>query len=298
METRQLAAFCAVVERGSFSGAAQRLGVSQPAVSQQVKGLEERFGQRLLERSGRRVEATEAGLRLYRSARRVLDAEEQLLSDVTTAGEDEVSGKLAIGASTGPGGRLVPLLLCELARAHPRIEIALSISDTHTVIERVAARDLELGVVGAARRVRGLAFDPFVRDEIVLAVPAGHPLAGRTVELADLDGETLIEMQEGAGVRQVVEDELRRRGARIRPRARIELGLQESAKSAVVSGFGVSFISENGLEGELSAGTVGIARVEGIQPIRQIYLVRSATRALTRAAEAFIGLAGERASGM
>lgn len=293
MDTRQLAAFCAVVERGSFSGAAKRLGVSQPAVSQQVRALERRLGQRLLDRSGRRVEATEAGLRLYRGAQRVLAAEEQLLAEVAAAGADEVRGRLAIGASTGPGGWLVPLLLCELARAHPGVEVALSISDTHTVIARVAARELELGVVGAARPARGLVFEPFVRDEIVLAVPAGHRLAGRTAPLDELGGETLIEMQEGAGVRQVVEEELRRRGVRLRPRARVELGLQESVKSAVAAGYGVAFISETALRGELAAGTVAVARVEGIQPTRQIYLVRLAARAPSQAAEAFLRLARE-----
>jgi DNA-binding transcriptional LysR family regulator len=296
MDTRQLAAYCAVVERGSFSAAAQRLGVTQPAISQQVRSLEERVGQRLLDRSGRRVEPTEAGLRLYRSAQRVLAAEEQLLGELAAVDSADLHGRLAIGASTGPGGRLVPLLLCEFAHEHPGVEVALSVSDTQTVIERVGSRDLELGVVGAARRVRGLLFEPFARDEIVLAVPAGHRLAGRTATVMDLDRETLIVMQEGAGVRQVVEDELRRRGARIRPRARIELGLQESVKNAVVSGFGVSFISRTALEEELAAGTIAVARVEGLEPARQIYAVRSAARVPTRVAEAFLRHAAEHAA--
>lgn len=295
MDTRQLAAFCAVVERSSFSQAADQLGVTQPAVSLQVRTLEERLGRRLLDRSGRRVEATEAGLRLYRAAQRVLAAEEQLLADLD-AGDGALRGRLAIGASTGPGGRLVPLLLCEFARDHPQVEVALSISATQSVIERVALRELELGIVGASRRTRGLTFEPLVRDEIVLAVPPGHRLAGRTVDAAELEAETLIEMQEGAGVRQVVEQELRRAGVRLRPLARIELGLQESAKTAVLSGFGVSFISRNALEAELAAGTAGMARVRGIQPAREIYLVRSTARVPTRAAEAFAAFARERAA--
>jgi DNA-binding transcriptional LysR family regulator len=295
MDTRQLAAFCAVVERGSFSQAAERLGVTQPAVSLQVRTLEKRLGRRLLDRSGRRVEATEAGLRLYRAAQRVLAAEEQLLADLD-AGDGALRGRLVIGASTGPGGRLVPLLLCEFARDHPQVEVALSISATQSVIERVALRELELGIVGASRRTRGLTFEPLVRDEIVLAVPPGHRLAGRTVDAAELEAETLIEMQEGAGVRQVVEQELRRAGVRLRPLARIELGLQESAKTAVLSGFGVSFISRNALEAELAAGTAGMARVRGIQPAREIYLVRSTARVPTQAAEAFAAFARERAA--
>src|ERR1044071_6685733 len=128
MDTRQLAAFCAVVERRSFSQAAARLGVTQPAISLQVRSLEKRVGRQLLDRSGRRVEPTEAGLRLYRSAQRMLALEQQLLEEVA-AESDELRGTLAIGASTGPGAHLVPLLLCELQRDHPDPRIALYILD-------------------------------------------------------------------------------------------------------------------------------------------------------------------------
>src|ERR687895_510391 len=117
MDTRQLAAFCAVVERRSFSLAAERLGVTQPAVSLQVKALEE-----------------------------------QLFEDVAAVDRGRLKGTLDIGASTGPGAHLVPLLLCEFQQDHPELGIALSISDTQTVIERVAGRALGLGVVGALRR--------------------------------------------------------------------------------------------------------------------------------------------------
>src|SRR5881628_24033 len=110
MDTKQLAAFCAVVERSSFSQAADQLGVTQPAVSLQIRSLEERLGRRLLDRSGRRVEPTEAGLRLYRGAQRLLALEEQIVGEVAAGSEGEVQGRLEIGASTGPGGNVVPLL--------------------------------------------------------------------------------------------------------------------------------------------------------------------------------------------
>src|ERR687887_2356730 len=98
MDTRQLAAFCAVVERRSFSQAAERLGVTQPAVSLQVRALEKRLGLQLLDRSGRRVEPTEAGLRLYRGAQRLLALEEQLVEEVATEDEGTLRGRLEIGA--------------------------------------------------------------------------------------------------------------------------------------------------------------------------------------------------------
>jgi len=296
MDTRQLAAFCAVVEKSSFSQAAERLGVTQPAVSLQVRALEERLGQTLLDRSGRRVEPTEAGLRLYRSAQRMLALEEQLYDEVA-AESGELQGTLAIGASTGPGAHLVPLLLCEFQRDHPDLHVALSIWDTQTVSEKVARRELELGVVGALRRNRSLEFEPLVRDEIVLAVPPAHPAAGGSVTVDDLRDETVIAMQEGAGVRQVVDEELRRAGLRVRElEPRLELGLQESVKSAVAAGFGVTFISRTAIEGELAAGTLAMARVAGLEPARQIYVVRAKGRPPTRAAEAFLEFAREKTS--
>jgi DNA-binding transcriptional LysR family regulator len=296
MDTRQLQAFCAVVERKSFSQAAERLGVTQPAVSLQVRALEQRLGQTLLDRSGRRVEPTEAGRRLYRSAQKMLALEAQLLEEVS---EDDgaLTGTLAIGASTGPGAHLVPLLLCDFQREHPDLHVALSIWDTQTVIDRVADRDVELGVVGALRRHRSLEFEPLVRDEIVLAVPPGHRAAGGTLPVDELRSETMIVMQEGAGVRQVIEEELRRAGLRLRGvEPKLELGLQESVKSAVAAGFGVAFISRTAIEGELAKGTLAAARVEGIEPARQIYLVRARGRVPTRAAEAFVEFAKERVS--
>jgi DNA-binding transcriptional LysR family regulator len=296
MDTRQLAAFCAVVEKSSFSQAAAKLGVTQPAVSLQVRSLEERLGQKLLDRSGRRVEPTEAGRRLYRSAQRMLAIEQQLYDEVA-ADDEELQGTLEIGASTGPGAHLVPLLLCEFQREHSDLHVALSIWDTQTVSEKVALRELELGVVGALRRNRSLEFEPLVRDEIVLAVPPGHPAAGKSVSLDDLREETIISMQEGAGVRQVVEEELGRAGLRVRAlEPKLELGLQESVKSAVAAGYGVTFISRTAIEGELAAGTLAAARVAGIEPARQIYVVRAKGRRPTRAASAFLEFARERMS--
>src|SRR6188472_4591255 len=102
MDTKQLAAFCAVVERRSFLQAADQLGVTQPAVSLQIRSLEQRLGQRLLDRSGRRVEPTEAGMRLYHGAQRLLLLEEQLVADVAGEAGAAIAGTLTIGASTGP----------------------------------------------------------------------------------------------------------------------------------------------------------------------------------------------------
>jgi DNA-binding transcriptional LysR family regulator len=295
MDTRQLAAFCAVVERHSFSQAAERLGVTQPAVSLQVRALEKRLGTQLLDRSGRRVEPTEAGRRLYRGAQRLLQLEEQLLGEMAAEGEGEITGALNIGASTGPAAIVVPLLLCEFQRANPEVHVSLVVHDTHSVVELVAARELELGIVGAARRHRSVGFEPFMRDEVIIACPPGHPFAGRTISIDELRAEPLIVMQQGAGVRQVVEDALRPLGLRLRDLdVRLELGLQESVRSAVQAGYGVTFISRAAVESELAAGTLAEARVQGMEATREISLARGTGRVPTRAADAFVAFARRR----
>jgi DNA-binding transcriptional LysR family regulator len=189
----------------------------------------------------------------------------------------------------------VPLLLCEFQGLNPGVHVVLEVHDTQTVVERVARRDLELGIVGAARRHRGVRYEPFFTDEVILACPAGHGFAGRTVTIEELRRESLVVMQEGAGVRQIVEDELRGLGVRLRDLdVSLELGLQESVRSAVVAGYGVAFISRTAVESELAAGQLGEARVEGMDARREISLARGTGRAPTRAGEAFVAFARER----
>jgi len=299
MDTRQLAAFCAVVERRSFSQAAEQLGVTQPAVSLQVRALEKRLGTQLLDRSGRRVEPTDSGRRLYRGAQRLLTLEAQVLDELAAEAEGELAGALAIGASTGPAAIVVPELLCEFHEAHPGIRVALEVHDTRTVVELVAERRLELGIVGAAPRHRGVRFEPFAYDEVVLVCPRGHRFAGRDVDVEELASETLVVMQEGAGVRRIVEDELRRLGVRLRDLdVRLELGLQESVRSAVLAGHGVTFISRAAVEADIAAGTLAEARVAGMNGRREISLARGTGRVTSRIADAFVEFAQGRAAAL
>ena len=231
--------------------------MTQPAVSLQIRSLEQRLGRQLLDRSGRRVEPTEAGLRALR---------------VCTAAPRArgASPRRAPGRRRGRGHRDARARGLDRPRRHRRAAPALrvpasstrtsrvapAVSDTQTLVDQVANRELELGIVGAARRHRGVTFEPFFRDEVVLACPAGHRLAGKTISLDDLKNEQLIVMQEGAGVRQVIEDELRKAGLRLRDldvsaRARPPgVGAERSPRPATAS----TFISRLAVEADLAAG--------------------------------------------
>ncbi len=284
-----------MVERESFSRAAATLGVTQPAVSQQVRSLEKRVGIQLLDRSGRRVVPTDAGARLYRSSQRLLTLEEQMLAELGEPLFGPLTGSLEIGASTGPAAIVVPLLLCEFHQANPSLDVRLSVHDTQTVVSLVAERELELGIVGAARRRRAVEFEPFFSDEVILVCPPGHTSAGRTITVDELPEIPLILMQDGAGVRQLLEDELRRQGKRLRDlNVELVLGLQESVKSAVQAGHGATFISRRAVEADLATGTLAQIRVGGLDLQRQISIARAAGRVPSRAAEAFVSFAKDR----
>lgn len=278
MDTKQLAALVAVVDRSSFSQAAEQLGVTQPAVSLAIRSLEKRLGCQLIDRSGRVVEPTEAGQVAYRHAQRILGAERDLMRSLEDEG-DVLAGHLVVGASTGPGERILPSLLGAFHRDNPDVTVSLRVDDTETIVDRVLDRQLEVGIVGAERAHRSLVFEPFLRDEVVLVVPAGHALAGRALSAGELVDVPLVVQQEGAGVRTVVERELRALGIRARDLNVVaELGLQESAKSAVEAGLGVTFLSRLAVEHELSEGRLDTASVRGLEPNRLFYAVRSAAR--------------------
>src|SRR4051812_15884262 len=288
MDLRQLRTLAEVADRGSFSAAAEALGVSQPAVSQQIRALEREIGEPLLDRGGRGARLTERGVMVHRYAQRMLALSDEFQRELAD-GDGELTGSLVVGSSTGLGEHVLPLLLGGFRAEHPKVTVSLRIEATSTVIDRVLARELELGVVGATRPHRVLTYEPFLRDRVVLAVPAGHRFAGRTVELAELVREPLILMQAGAGVRTVIEEELRRAGVRLRDlNVAMEMGLQESAKAAVEAGYGVSFLSELAVERELRLGTLATADVAGLDVVRDFSAVRPAGPEPSRAGAAVI----------
>ena len=147
-------------------------------------------------------------------ARRMLTLEDELEREMGEVGT-RIAGRLEIGASTGPGELLLPRLCGAFVRAHPDVRVSLVVQDSQSVCDRVLEHDLELGVVGAARPHRGLVFETFARDELVVIVPPEHRLAGRgSITLAELAAEPMIMQQEGSGVRSVLEAAMRAQGLR------------------------------------------------------------------------------------
>ncbi len=289
MDIRQLRLFCRIVDRRSFSLAAEELHITQPAASQQVRSLERELDTRLLDRSRRTVVPTDAGQILYRYGREILDLHERAGTEIRDLG-DLVAGRVDVGASTGPGEHVLPSLLTRFKKDYPGVSIALHVDDTHAVVERVMAREFEVGAVGAVTARPELVAEPLARDELVLVCSPSHPWARRDgVSLADVVAEAQIVQQPGSGARTVVEQHLRDHGVRPdRLNVVMEMGLMESAKQAAIAGGGVTFLSRWAIGPEIAHGELAVVPIEGLRILRDFYTIRSKTRVLSRAAEALL----------
>ena len=277
-----------VVEKGSFSQAAEELEISQPAVSFQIRALERKLGHRLLDRSGRRVSMTEAGEVVYGYARRMIGLEAEMgraVGEVGTA----IAGRLVIGSTAGPAELVLPRLLGAFHRAYPEVRVSLVVTDTQSVCDRVLDDELEIGVVGAGRTQRGLEFESFLRDELVLIVPPGHHLADRGgVSLEELAAEPMLMQQEGSGVRAALEAAMRESGLRDRDLSiAMELGLQQSVKAAVLDGFGITVISRLAVEREVDDGLLVAVPITDPALARDFSIVGHAGRTPRRVVSAF-----------
>jgi DNA-binding transcriptional LysR family regulator len=283
---RQLRTFKTVADLNSFSLAAQRLKLSQPSVSYQVKELEETLGLPLLDRLGKRVQLTEGGTLLYGYARRMLD----VLDDATVAIEEMRGikrGNLRVGASTTVGIYLLPAALGAFKKLHPGLVISLEIGTRARVQEQVLRNELDLAVVGPASKHPELSIIPFISDELVVVAPAGHPLATRRgLTLKDLADQPFVMREAASGSRWSLEKAARKAGAKLQ--VAMELGSNGAIKHAVESGLGLAVISRYACTLELSSGRLVELSVRGFPIRRDWHIVHLRRRKLPASVSTFI----------
>jgi len=283
---RQLRTFKTVADLASFSVAAQRLKLSQPSVSYQVKELEETLGLPLLDRLGKRVQLTEAGTVLYGYARRMLDTLDEASVELEEMRGIQ-RGSLRVGASTTVGIYLLPAALGAFKKLHPGLVISLEIGSRARVQEQVLRNELDLAVVGPASKDADLAIIPFLSDELVVVAPAGHPLASRRkLTLKDLADQPFIMREASSGSRWSLEKEARKAGARLS--VAMELGSNGAIKHAVESGLGLAVISRYAAALEFSSGRLVELDVRGFPIRRDWHIVHLRRRKLPASVHAFI----------
>jgi DNA-binding transcriptional LysR family regulator len=274
MNVSQLRTFVEVVDRGSFSEAARAMGLSQPAVTMQIQGLEADLGATLLERRYRRVDLTEAGRSLLPTARKVL-AELEVARTAIEGLSDTVGGHLELAVSTTPGQYVVPRLLGPFLAAFPEVSVSLRVYDTADVVARVESGEAHLGMTGARVAHAKVDFEQMGTDQLLMICPVGSPLAGRrNINLADIAEQPFIVRETGSGTRMVFEKALRDGG--IDPadlHIVMELGTSEAIVNAVEGGMGVGVVSHWMADKALALGTVAKVDAPGFPVSRPLFAV-------------------------
>ena len=289
LDLHKLEIFYWVAELRSFSQAAELLDLSQPTVSAHVQELEDAVGGQLLYRLHGRISLTPLGQLLADRAKALLAFKREAVAAVEQF-HGTLSGELWIGGSNIPGEYLLPQKLGAFTKKYPAVKPILRIGDSAGIIEDVFEGKVELGFVGSKRSDERLSFTKIWNDEMVLAVPKGHPWSRRKfVEIADLRGENFISREHGSGTLDSILH-LLARGRRSRLNllhVSMELGSTEAVKESLMAGFGISILSRISIRHELAEGSIAEVPIRGLKMERGIYEVYHRRRPLHPVAQAF-----------
>ena len=274
LENFRLKVFRAVAEHLNFHDAAEHLFLTQPAVTLQIKALENDLGVRLFDRARGGITLTREGSVLLsyanKVAKLVAEAEREL-----GRGNGRVSGELPLGVSTTIAQYVLPQLLRAFLEENPGIQLSLHSGNTRQVVQYLLDGRIPIGLIEGPSRERGVHVEPFMEDELVLITP-------RNFEYDHLSrskflGMSLLMREHGSGSRRVVEKALEKAGFRLKSfRKIVDLDSTEAIKSAVDVGLGVGFVSRWAISDELELGKLKVAQVDGVKISRHFTLITPA----------------------
>ena len=281
----QLTVFRTVAQYLSYTQAAHALYLSQPAVTQQIKGLEQMLALKLFVRKGRGIALTPAGQELMQHVERLLALLAETAPVVHEIHELE-RGSVAVGASTSAGTYVVPAFLGAFHMHHPGIRITLTVGNRRTIEEYLLTRQVDLVVMSLIEHQDRFVVEYLMPYELVVVAPPNHRLVDRpALSLYKLQGETFLMREQGAGTRMGTEQYFAQAGMPLR--ASLELGSIEAIKEGVAAGLGIAVLSRESVALEVTNGDLAILDVEGFPLKREWYVVQLKGRRLSRAAEAF-----------
>lgn len=271
LENFRLKVFRAVAEHLSFRKAAEHLFLTQPAVTLQIKALENDLSVRLFDRSAGRISLTRHGEILLRYANKIAalaaDAEHELGS-----GDGKLSGELSLGVSTTIAWYVLPRLLGAFLDEHPRVQFYLHSGNTAEIVHQLLEGKVSIGLIEGPARDRGVRIEPFMKDELVLIAP--RDFATNHLTRTQLLRSVLLMREQGSGSRRVVETALQKAGVKLKCFHKVmDLDSTEAIKSAVEAGLGLGFVSRWAISKELELGTLKIAHVHGVRVTRHFTLI-------------------------
>lgn len=286
MDLDHLKGFFYAARLGSFTEAAAKLFLSQPAISHQIKALEKTVGERLFDRTGRSIRLTHAGEVLYREVERVLGSLDDL--EVTlTEFRDLERGGLRLGASDTVCLYYLPCVLQRFHELHPRIELKLTSRMSSQVARMVLDRDLDLGLVTLSQVPERLESEPLLAMDILLLVPSSHALAGReAVSFSELLGCRQLSLEKGSQTRAFLQERLGRLGVLAPPA--LELSNFEVLRRYVAAGLGVGLVPAV-VAHAAGAGAVAVKMTEPLSI--EVGVIYRKDSVLSRPARSFLELA-------
>jgi DNA-binding transcriptional LysR family regulator len=285
MDFEQLETFLEVARLSSFSRAAERRFRTQPAISAQIRALEEEVGARLLDRSGGKVSITQSGKLFQKFAEETLEARKAVLTAIAET-ERVPRGEIIVGANEGTCLHILPEVFANFKQQYPDVAVNIKRSDYSKILESVIDNSVDFGVVSLPVADTRLKVVLIHRDELVIIVPPDHPLAGvKSAKIADVASYPLV-MPKLGHTRDALEELFNDR--RMKPRYAMELDSSELLKRFVAANVGVGFIARSHAQEDVQAKVLTAIEISDAQIRRDLALVYRKDKALSRAALAFI----------
>ena len=291
MADRRLQVFYTVARLLSFTKAAETLHMTQPAVTFQVRQLEDHFNTRLFDRTHNRVSLTEAGRKTYEYAERIFELYAEM-EDAVKELTGDVSGALTLGASTTVAEYMLPGLLKGFKQGYPEVNLRLKVSNSEGIVSMVENSMIDLGVVEAPVTNKNLLVEVCQVDQLVVAIPPSHQIAEKeSITMEEVLHFPFICREEGSGTREVIMEYITQMGLdRNELNVCMELGSPESIKGAVEAGMGISILSRTTLNKELALGS--LLCVELDPPLERAFsFVRQRQKFRLRAMEELLNFA-------
>lgn len=281
----QLKVFAEVAKCGSITKAAESLHMTQPAVSIQMKQLQESVDIPLIEIIGKKLYLTEAGERLY-SMQQTIQEHEEAFEAYASELKGGLTGNLSISAAS-TAKYFLPYLLGAFQEKYPKVKITLKVTNRNEVLQHLYNNEFQLAILTQLPDDSSIISTPFLENPLVVACPPDHPLSNqKNLTLKALKDESFIFREPGSGTRMVMERLLEKEG--IDPKIAMELGTNEAVKQAIMAGIGISLISKLSMQSELKTGTIDELQVKQFPVITHWHTLYRKRKVNTRVIKNFL----------
>ena len=280
--------FCDLIETTSFSEAAERNGISQSAVSQQVRALEDRFGVTLVERGRRNFAVTPEGEVFLKAAREILEAYRSIEEELG-AMRDIVAGRLTIATVYSIGFHELPPYIEEFRQKFPDVDVQVQYRRSNQVYADVSDNHADLGLVAYPQEKKGVEIEPAWKDRLVIICPPGHPLSERnSIELREINGERFISFEPDLPTRKAIDSMFSQSGIEVKEV--VEFDNIETVKRGVLIENAISIVPSDSVRSEVESGTLARTPISGNFVYRPLGIVRRRTKAVTPAMREMISI--------